>query len=144
MRELKFRICHTAQNDEKRIIYKDERFLMDLEGEILENYGESWRKPMWESVFDTYTHPFLQEWTGLVDKNGKDIYEGDIVVHDSISYGLSLDKFFRDMFEIRFVLHNNNMKYCLTRHNDTPLYNIWEGKDVKVIGNIFENPDLLK
>ena len=77
-RQIKFRICYTAQNGEKRVIYSDkDRFMITLSGEILENYGKT-DKPMWEVPFDVMEEPFLQQFTGFTDRNGKEIYEGDI------------------------------------------------------------------
>jgi hypothetical protein len=76
-REIKFRLCHTDQVGNKTIHYKCDRTLIGLDGKIYENYGTDWKSPMWESVFDGDV--FIQQYTGCKDKDGTEIYEGDII-----------------------------------------------------------------
>jgi uncharacterized phage protein (TIGR01671 family) len=74
------------------------------------------------------------QFTGLADKNGKEIYEGDICKLNGI-YG-------SDDYEVRFgkaVFEIHSEKRVLT---DLLLY--VESKEIEVIGNIHDNPELLK
>jgi uncharacterized phage protein (TIGR01671 family) len=84
----------------------------------------------------------IQQFTGLTDKNGKEIYEGDIVKHrilnhphDGILYGLQ-ETFMDDPRQVTFEFGGF-----------TPLQG-WTHEALKdmqweVIGNIYENPELL-
>lgn len=66
---------------------------------------------------------FLQD-TGMEDKNGKEIYEGDICNDGSVVHFMGG----------RFILNYKNKTH-------------WEdlmGSEDEIIGNIYENPELLK
>lgn len=81
-----------------------------------------------------YSETTLMQYTGLQDKNGKEIYEGDVVrVTDDVGN--------KDNIE---------MKWSSKRGNHMIGY--WAGfsvldrksEEAEVIGNIYENPELLK
>lgn len=77
----------------------------------------------------------IQQWTGLVDSKGKDIYEGDIV---SI-----VDRYNCEKEHIGAVEYKDG-KYIVITDDGFWTFMLDSGDGVKVIGNIFENEELLK
>jgi hypothetical protein len=75
----------------------------------------------------------LMQYTGIKDKNGKEIYEGDIVNID-----LTCEK---------SLIEYNNV-YAAFIVNTSPSVILFEEDfdqdQVEIIGNIFENPELLE
>jgi uncharacterized phage protein (TIGR01671 family) len=77
----------------------------------------------------------LIQYTGLKDKNGKEIYEGDIVKAQDGVWNVEI----RDLEEGVF-LTNDVQKRASIEHADGD-YCL---RETEVIGNIYENPELLK
>ncbi len=79
----------------------------------------------WELEQLPWNDIILMQYTGLKDKNGKEIYEGDIV---------SWNNQVGNQYEVYFI--NGKFMGCneLGSEND----------HIEVIGNIYENSDLLK
>ena len=74
------------------------------------------------------------QFTGLLDKNGKEIYEGDICRDED---GLGVVYWEKDCWMYGFVQDDSSYKsdgYMLREMVD----------DCEIIGNIFENQELLK
>lgn len=87
------------------------------------------------------THFKIMQFTGLKDKNGKDIYEGDIVEIDS--FGIITNhavKWFSEnrypAFDLKpyFSCDTNGLSHALNAPNT----------EIEVIGNLHENPELLE
>jgi len=78
---------------------------------------------------------YLMQYTGLKDKNGKEIYEGDIVSHHN---GLA------SMFKNESVKFWEGAFIAGKATSDNALVNFNVPNYVEVIGNIHENPELLE
>jgi hypothetical protein len=79
---------------------------------------------------------FDLESTGLKDKNGKEVYEADIVIHDGekivVNYGIqSVDAFEGAGFNLWSFYGQKLGGFRLQ-------------SEIEIIGNVFENPELLK
>ena len=146
-REIKFRAWHKKAK-EYRIIEKldfDKANRVDC---ITTLDHSTWHDP-WDDVIEEVE---LEQYTGLKDKNGKEIYEGDIVkakidgfwqtgVH-TISEGKATWNLEVVYNEIRYmdVFHILGSKNAPDK-----IYYLFEDKlsDLEVIGNIHENGELL-
>jgi uncharacterized phage protein (TIGR01671 family) len=79
----------------------------------------------------------LMQSTGLKDKNGAEIFEGDIVLSNG---GTKVTPIFQNGVYMAYLVEhlNRNEKEPMTQFNV-----IWKNK-CEVIGNIYENPELLE
>lgn len=82
----------------------------------------------------------IMQCTGIKDKNGTLIFEGDIINGTcGIYWGIMIVKFNEN--EARFCLERIDKKYSyLSFHSKSPKDNFY----LEVIGNIYENEDLIK
>lgn len=132
MRELKFRAWDKTKQkmylfDEIRI--NNEYNLLGFHEKSCSDYGEL---DIDEENYD------LMQFTGLLDKNGKEIWEGDIVINKYLNQNIVNKVIFNSA---SFYIDNNERPRLLGEFisdKDLVCY------DLEIIGNIYENPELLK
>jgi uncharacterized phage protein (TIGR01671 family) len=83
----------------------------------------------------------FMQYTWLKDKTGKEIYEGDICERQQASWGMleSQRNHAKYICKIDWF-----MNWWSCRVNDEHCWFTFAGSHMKVIGNIYQNPDLLK
>ena len=149
MREIKFRAWDKKL---KRMVYRDSDF-GSLSRERSNKIDQPWDNPYevdeWypataiRGIFDYFDdiakddNFIVEQYTGLKDKNGVEIYEGDVVA-------------VVDPFSIKGVLHEvvyynaaywfRPLKRLNVERGDSPIAGAFSG--CEVVGNIHENPEL--
>lgn len=118
-------------NWRKRMSVVD-RIYIDTEGvRLYDDFGEYWRD---------FRDVKLMQSTGLRDKNGKEIFEGDIAQ-------------FEDCYtETDFLYVNTGIvewsqgSFTITNRDSVEMGDLLDGEflDVIIIGNVYENPELLE
>ena len=81
----------------------------------------------------------LMQYTGMKDKNGKEIYEGDIV--EVFNRGKWIVGYSGDMFTLRKTIE---AKKCYSLTSFVSDYDKDMRLSYEIIGNIYQNPELIK
>ena len=88
----------------------------------------------------------IMQYTGLKDKNGKEIYEGDIISFNRVE-GFANDKFIW-VGDVIFKNGNYIINFLSIETDDMKIDLEWHiypyTDNYTVIGNVYENPELLK
>ena len=121
MREIKFRAWDV-----------EEKIMIDANSFAFEEY-----LPL-SDLFKSSSFEFMQ-FTGLRDKNGKEIYEGDIIKLGEDTY----DLYYRinEKVTIEWDEDLTGFKPFMDTHSD---YDYINNETCEVIGNIHETPELIK
>lgn len=113
------------------------------------NTGLHFGKTGPDGVSEDFKNKYIMQYTGLKDKNSKEIYEGDILKERTPSgFNYSVVKF----GEINISGFSCDPKMCTCFYHDFSNFNDNWGevalgnnlKNIEVIGNIYENPELLE
>lgn len=127
MQEIKFRVWDKKH---KKISLVD---AIDFEHD--EIYGKNGRERYTPKPFKDIE---LMQYTGMTDKNGKEIYEGDIV--EAWSEGIKARGKIKRRIDGLWLMYpawQNGTTWSLAPDKDG-------GTTVLVIGNIYENPELME
>lgn len=137
MRKIKFRIW---DEDGAELINQDDIYWIDFRNDcasVLDkyNYENNCQKEI------SINH--IMQSTGFNDKNGVEIYEGDIIeytdktstIRGQIIYGIYDEDWQTDLgFYIKWY-NRKNLRNC---------FKVWQSRGIKVIGNIYTNSELLE
>lgn len=138
MREFKFRVWDKENNQFFQPVY--EAYKGKVEELSIGLYGDLQMRTFKHASIHESLFPnrfVLQQYTGLNDKNNVEIFEGDIIetILKEDNCGSSIDE----------VIFTNG---CFVSHDregllDNIVLSDNEIKELRVLGNIYENPELL-
>ena len=132
MREIKFR----AWCGERMYYMENFDFFINECGACINvnhpEYGKTYKVTKWN----------LMQYSGLKDRNGQEVFEGDVIkmiaLHNDHNQKGAVD------YASIYFSHG---QFCIALDGykiGTPLFNVKLSSSVEVIGNIHENPELLK
>lgn len=139
-REIKFRIWDKIGKVYRGNLYK---YLINADTGELEVWAFSDIYDEWYNTHEDDEHLVVQQYTGLKDKNGKEIYEGDIVTFKPKSSKGPFWVIRYDSEHTMYVAKQNDWYVRLDCETDLPLPLKIE-ETIRVVGNVFENPELIK
>lgn len=128
---------------EKRMFFSDDILTIDYENEEIvtqQVYFENGLPDDRDIYFYDFDEIELMQSTGLKDKNGKEIFEGDVVRMRN-----PRDRRQIGMFQVVRVA-NSPILGLLDKQLTTEIFNLYEHMRnyYEVKGNIYENPELLE
>lgn len=134
MREIKFRVWAHEHKLMSKTITPFQKFPFNIDIIFIQKKKS---QPLGSFVMDINSYEVMQ-YTGLKDKNGKEIYEGDILTSGTGKYARA--------FEVAWEDDHLAMDRMDDEYSIGCGFNIGKSdtKYVEVIGNIYENPELLK
>ena len=134
----KFRAWNKQYKEMREVVAID--FYHETYSWILDDYREM--EQSWED--DNIEDVILMQYTGSNDKNGVEIYEGDVVNVTQYFGGHS----FGQLPHVVKVSKYSNVLilYALSKQNYVEEYTLYfsEIKDYEVIGNIYENLEVME
>ena len=136
MREIKFRAW-----DKGRCKWLSD-FRLHPSGQVMKTQAVS-KSKKYEYGTKSIQNVELCQFTGLKDRNSKEIYEGDVVITPQQKY---IKQWVVEYdYDGNIILSNQiNSEICLYDFEDMIVdKNNCYVKDIEIIGNIYDNPELL-
>ena len=124
MREIKFRAWDKATRKILEVIEID---FQGMEILVIDHEEQEAREAV-------HGHYELMQYTGLKDKNGTEIYEGDIVEYHDTS--IKSDVISPVSWSAPMFVVDSGLLYFISKEDNK----VFDGR---IIGNIYENPELL-
>ena len=90
------------------------------------------------SGFELVDPETICQYTGLIDKNGKKIWEGDILE------GHLDDKFPEDVTREKVIWHENGWKTEEPGCDNKEYLDEFDTENFEIVGNVYDNPELLE
>ena len=110
--------------------YKESTVQLPIETDVTDDYW--WDETVW-----SFEEIELLQYTGLNDKNGKEIYEGDVVKYLDGEFSFIAKVAWSDwMWYLEGINPKESFMFDDVADNETA--------DVEIIGNIYEHPHLLE
>ncbi len=136
MREVKFRAWDKKSN---KMLGEDSDLLVGFDGEVCLNECQTFE------LATGYTLDLMQ-YTGLKDKNGKEIYEGDILRGidgwEDRKYGESTN-YTKYNYVVEYLPEHAGLVAALQDEESNGNYKDFNELWWEVVGNIYENPESL-
>lgn len=136
MREIKYKVWHI---EHKKWIHDELDIFLTSDGDVYEKYDYGYET----CIRDITNAVEILFFTGLKDKNGKEIYEGNIARKDNVIYEVLWVE-----SSAKFGVKVTVTDYVLSKGLAFPIPQyVVDGTmqcNLEVIGNIYENPDLIK
>lgn len=124
MRKIKFRAWDIKSKKYRGLGNVQDLFTIRSDGHVNEDY-------------------ILEQFTGLKDRNGNEIYDGSVVKYkSSTKYGSDNERL-SYVGEIQYWVGQMGIGFRYKSGNHTMMLKTGHGFNMEIIGNIHENPELL-